>query len=97
MDMWENVLRALKVYMGGMVLAKEMQKEEDCWSFVTKESCAWQILGLKSQTKGKSLIEPVDLEQELLLCLWGKIQKVHKGCKSDAMGTSAQAGGCGSR
>ena len=31
---------------GGMVLGKEMQKEEDCWSFVIKESCAWQIPGL---------------------------------------------------
>ena len=54
---------------GGMVLGKEMQKEEDCWSFVIKESCAWQILGLKKQTKEKSLIVPVDVEQKLILCL----------------------------
>ena len=26
---------------GGMVLEKEMQKDEDCWSFAMKESCAW--------------------------------------------------------
>ena len=57
---------------GGMVLGKEMQKEEDCWSFVIKESCAWQILDLKRQTKGKSLIVPVDVEQKLILCFWGK-------------------------
>ena len=58
--------------LGGMVLGKEMQKEEDCWSFVIKESCAWQILDLKRQTKGKSLIVPVDVEQKLILCFWGK-------------------------
>ena len=57
---------------GGMVFGKEMQKEEDCWSFVTKESCAWHTLGLKRQTKGKSLIVLVDVEQKLILCLWGK-------------------------
>ena len=52
---------------------------------------------LKTQTKGKSLIVPVDVEQKLILCLWGKIQKVCKGCKSDSMGTSAQDGGRRSR
>ena len=67
-----NVLRVLKVYTGGMMFGKEMQKEEDCWSFVMKESCAWQILGLKRQTKGKSLIVPVDVEQKLILCWWEK-------------------------
>ena len=97
MDMWGNVLRVLKVYTGGIILGKEMQKEEDCWSFVMRESCAWQILGLKRQTKGNSLIMPVDVEQKLILCLWGKIQKVYKGCKRDSMGTSAQAGGPRSR
>ena len=39
MDMWGNELRVLKVFTGGMVLGKEMQKEEDCWSFVMKELC----------------------------------------------------------
>ena len=34
-----------------MLLGKEMQKEEDCWSFVIKESCARQILGLKNRQK----------------------------------------------
>ena len=73
MDMWGNVLRVFKVYTGEMVLGKEMQKEEDCWSFVMRKSCAWQILGLKRQTKGKSLIVlVVDKEQKLILCLWGK-------------------------
>ena len=72
MDMWGNVLRVLKVFTGGMVLGKEMQKEEDCWSFVMKESCAWQILGLKRQTKGKLLIVAVGVKQKLILCLWGK-------------------------
>ena len=64
-----------------MVLGKEMQKEEDCWSFVMKESCAWQILGLKRQTKGKSLIVPVDVEQKLILCLWGKYGKYIRDVK----------------
>ena len=57
---------------GGMVLGKEMQKKGGCWSSVMKESCAWQILGLKRQTKGKSLIVPVDVKQKLILCLWEK-------------------------
>ena len=30
MDMWGNVLRVLKVYTGGMIFRKEMQKEENC-------------------------------------------------------------------
>ena len=51
----------------------------------------------KKQTKGKSLIVPVDVEQKLILCLWGKIQKVYQGCKGDFMGTSAQDGGRRSR
>ena len=98
MDMWGNTLRVLKVYTGEMVLGKELQKEEDCWSFVMRESCAWQILGLKIQTKGKSLIVlVVDVEPKLILCLWGKIQKVYQGCKGDSMGTSAQDGGRRSR
>ena len=59
MDMWATVVRVLKVYTEGMVLGKETQKEEDCWSFVMKESCAWQTLGLTRQTKRKSLIVPV--------------------------------------
>ena len=80
-----------------MVLGKEMQKEEDCWSFVMKESCAWQILGLKRQIKGKSLIVPVDVEQKLILCWWGKNTERYQGCKSDSMGTLAQAGGRRSR
>ena len=57
---------------GGIVLGKEMQKEGDCWSFVVKKSCAWHTLGLKRQTKGKSLIVLVDVKQKLILCLWGK-------------------------
>ena len=40
---------------GEMVLGKEMQKEEDCWSFVMRESCAWQILGLKKKQKENHL------------------------------------------
>ena len=33
------MLRVLKVCIEGMVLGKEMQKEEDCWSFVMRELC----------------------------------------------------------
>ena len=53
---------------GGMVLEKEMQKEEDCWSSVMKKSCKWQTLGFIRQTKEKSLIAPVDMKQQLILC-----------------------------
>ena len=35
----------------------------------------------------------VDVKQKLILCLWGKVQKVCKGCKSNFMGILAQAGG----
>ena len=49
MGMWGNVLRVLKVYTGEMMLGKVMQKKEDCWSFVMKESCASQKLSLKRQ------------------------------------------------
>ena len=51
---------------------KEMQKEENCWSFVMKESCAWQTLGFIRQIKGKSFIVPVDIKQKLILCWWEK-------------------------
>ena len=37
-----------------------------------KESCVWQTLGFIRQTKGKSLIVPVDVKQKLILCLWEK-------------------------
>ena len=62
MDMWENVWRALKVYAREMVLGKEMQKEEDCWSSVMEKSCAWQTLGFLKQAKEKSLIVIVDMK-----------------------------------
>ena len=77
----------------GNGIGKKMQKE-DCWSFVMKESCAGQTLSFISHTRRKSLIVPVDVKQKLILCLWEKIQKVHKRCESDFIGTSAQAGGC---
>ena len=90
------MLRVLKCTWGNG--AGKRNAEEDCWSFVMKKSCAWQILGLKRQTKGKSLIVLVDVEQQLILWLGeGGIQKVYKGCKSDSMGTSALAGGRKSR
>ena len=46
----------LKVYMEEIVLRKEMQKEEYCWSSVMKKNCAWQTLGFMRQTERKSLI-----------------------------------------
>ena len=55
-----------------MILGKEMQKEEDCWSSVMKKSCAWQTHGFIRQRKGKSLIELVDVKEKLILCLWEK-------------------------
>ena len=54
-DMWGNVLSVLKVCIGGMVLGKEIQKEEDCWSSVIKKICSWQRHSLIRHTKGKSL------------------------------------------
>ena len=95
--MWGNVLKVLKMYTWGNDIGKKMQKEKDCWSFVMKESCAWQALGFIKQTKGKLLMVLVDVKQKLILCLWGKIQKVCKRCESDSMETSAQAGGRRSR
>ena len=62
----------LKVYFGGMVLGKEMQKEEDCRSFVMKKSCAWQTLGFIRQANKKLLIVPLNVKQKLIFRLWGK-------------------------
>ena len=50
---------------GGMVLGKEMQEEEYCWSSVMKKSCTWQ-------TKRKSPIALMDVKQKLILCWWEK-------------------------
>ena len=61
------------MYTGGMVLGKEMQKEEDYYSSVMKESYAWQTLDFIRQTKGKLLLVLVDVKQKLILCLWEKI------------------------
>ena len=92
MDMWGNVLRVLKVCMGGMVLGKEMQKEEDCWISMMKKSCVWQTHGFIRQTNEKLLTVLVDVKQRLILCLREKIQEVCNECERDSMGTSAQAG-----
>ena len=73
---------------GGRVLGKEMLKEEDRWSSVMKESCAWQTLGFMRQTKRKLLIVPVDVKQKLICACGRKIQKVYKRCKCDSMVTS---------
>ena len=61
-DMWGKSAESLKVHMGGMVLGEELHKEEDSWSW----------FGFIRQTKGKSLIVPVDVKQKLILCLWEK-------------------------
>ena len=61
-DMWENVLRVLKVYTGNSI-GEKMQKEKDCWSSAIKKSCVWQTLGFIWQTKGKSLIVLMDMKQ----------------------------------
>ena len=85
------MLKVLKVYTVGMVLRKEMHKEEDCWSSVMEKSCAWQTLGYIRQTKEK-LLTSVGGCETIDFVLMGKMQKVCKGCESDSMGTSAQAG-----
>ena len=53
-----------------MVLGKEMQKEEDCWSSVMEESFAWKTLNFVRQTR--KITVPVDVKQKLILCLWEK-------------------------
>ena len=42
-----------KSVQGGIVLGKEMQKKEGCWSSVMKESCTWQTLGFNKTDKRK--------------------------------------------
>ena len=37
----------------GMVLGKEIQKKDDCWSSVINKSCVWQKLGFMRHTNGK--------------------------------------------
>ena len=72
----------------GMVSRKETWKEERCWGFVLKKNCAWQTCGfIRKRVQ-------LDVKQISILCLWGKIQKVCKGCESYSMETSAQACGC---
>ena len=46
-----------------------------------KESCACQTLGFVRQTKGKSLIVPVNVKQKLILCLWEKNRKYIRDVK----------------
>ena len=46
-----------------------------------KESCAWQILGLKRQTKGKSLIVPVDVKQIDFVLVGEKYRKYIRDVK----------------
>ena len=38
---------------GGYEVAKEMLREDDYSSFVTKRSCVWQIHGLKRKNREK--------------------------------------------
>ena len=61
---------------GKMVLGKEMQKEEDCWSSVMKKSCAWQTYGFTRKRKGKSHIVQVNGKLKFILCLRRKIQQM---------------------
>ena len=61
-----------------------------------RENCAWQTLSIITQTKGRSLIVPVDVKQKLILWSWEKNTEC-KGYKSDSLATSVQAGGCRSR
>ena len=90
MDMLGNVQRFFERCMGE-ILGKEMQKE-DCRSSVMKRSCVWQTHGCMNRI-GKLPIVQLDVKQKLILCLWGKIQKVCRGYESDFMETSTQAGG----
>ena len=96
MDMWGNVLRILKVYMDGNGIGKRNTEGRRLLELSDEKSCAWQMPGFIRQTKGKSLIVPVDVKQKLVYACGRKIQKVCKGCESDFTGTSAQAGGRGS-
>ena len=57
---------------GGNGVGKRNAEGRRLLEFLMKESCAWQILGLKRQTKGKLLIVAVGVKQKLILCLWGK-------------------------
>ena len=44
MDMFENGLRVIRVYMEEMELGRGMWKES-CYNFVMKRSCVWQTHG----------------------------------------------------
>ena len=47
-----------------------------------KESCACKTLDFVRQTKGKSLIVPVDEKQKLIMCLWEKNIESIQGCEA---------------
>ena len=70
--MWE------KMHTRGMVLGKEMQKEEDWWSSVMKKSCAWQTHG---SIKEKQLTMPADVKQKLIVGSWEKYRKYERDVK----------------
>ena len=80
MNMWGNVLMVLKVCMGKMIFRKHMQKEEDCWSSVVKESCGWQTLGLKDGQKKITHSAGV-CETEIDFVLVGKYRKYGRDVK----------------
>ena len=66
---------------GGMVLGKEMRKEEDRWSSAMKKSSAWQTHPVIRNRKEKSLVVRVDVKQKSILCLCGKHRMYIKDVK----------------
>ena len=77
---------------GGMILGKEMQKE-DCWNFVMKKSCAWQTLWFYKADQRKITYSAGGCETEIdFLLVEEKYRKYVRNVLSDLMGTSAQAG-----
>ena len=57
---------------GGNGIGKRNAEGRNLLEFCDEKNCAWQTLHFIRQTKGKSRIVLVDVEQKLILCLWEK-------------------------
>ena len=68
-NMSENRLIDLKIYMKEMILVKEMLKKKCCWVYAMKRNYALEILSLR---KEKTERYPTDhqehIDQKLVLC-----------------------------
>ena len=96
MGTWGNVLRVLKVYTGEWYWGRNAEGKR-LLEFCDERELCMANTWFKKTDKRKITHSAGGFETEIDFVLVGKIQKVYQGCKSDSMGTLAQAGGRRSR